>query len=530
MMPVLLKIDDLPPGYYLTTLDVTRNGKSILDGRVGVDEFLLQAKGERIEHSLMTWLTAETFFAQDPDTGSVYKRVRGSLPHTWNPLDPDTRAEFTLAHVRDSAFYIEDLHSSAITLTYAAEAYERAGKPKHKQFAEHILRRFLDFMTSDTILNDEGAIICSGSTLDGDIALRLPYGSCSIKPTRINHNHESLTCYWLVIMSRAALYFAGVGGDMEYAKSLVRTMDRAVPFAIEAFGVDIDGRRILRNYHALSTLKLRRWRDIVTGPSGKPMEYCCGTRSLPGLSFYAYARQAILGDVPARARQVLRDNAHWTGERVEKYEGWSDYESENPFFEANMYTGEGFVGYTLYNKLIGDQEELARARKWANLSYRFITDRSMVGGKRVFKNGKRLPPKEGQKPGRTVSLEWNNWGGGFFIWSFGEYLQHVGPDPKLASWVKKIEHQWRSRGFRDFLHRPWRHRRLDAFHDIPECPYLSSASVGDADASRMPGYVSPDKGAIYFTWLAPMAIFELREMGCKSRLLDAPKTAAGAAP
>ena len=498
MMPVILDIEKLPPGFYLTTFDVIKDGKSVLRGRVGVDDFYIAKKGERIEHSLMSYQTAETFTTQDRKYGYMFKRVRASLPHTWNPLDPKTYTQFLLAHARDASFYIEDLHSSAITLTYAAEAFAAAGEPKRKAFAERMLKDLMKFMTGPIMLQKSGAIIQSGCALADNDAEDYPYGACAMKSTRIHDTSMSQTGYWFVCVTRAALYFAGPGRDTAYAKSLVPLLDRAAKFLTEHFATEIDGRAVLWNYHVLADLDLPKWRHISKGPTGKPKQGCCGTRSLTALAFYAYTRQLLAGSVPDYALKPLKDTAHWYADVIEKHDGWADPNSQDMFFEANMYLGEGYVGYYLYNKLIGDEKETERARRWANLTYRFITDRSMVGGKRAI-------------------LEWNNWGGSWFTWSFNEYLQHLGHDDKLKWYADKIEEKWRSRGFRDIRHRQWYHRRADHFQDIPTTPYLGG--TGDIDVSRSPGYRSPDKGAIYLSFLGPLAIYDMRAMGYKSRLL-----------
>jgi len=499
LMPVTLKIGALPPGYYVTTLDVTKGGKSVLNGRVGVDDFYLQKNGETIEHSLMSHLTAESYFAQDRKYGYFYKRVRASLPHTWSPLDEKTYPRFLLHHARDASFWIEELHSSVITLTYAAEAFARAGEPERQRFAEKMLRDLMAFMTGPIMVNEEGAIIESGNALGAYEAERFPYAACAMKPTRIHTCSMNQTGYWLVCVARAALYFAGVGNDTAYAKSLLAPMDRAVGFASEAFKQDIDGKSVLWNYFARTSLKEPRWRTIPNGPGGQPMQSCCGTRSLTGAAFYAYVRQLLAGQVDPKALKALKDTAHWYGRIIEQNQGWADPASQDRFFEANMYLGEGFFGYTLYNRLVGDKDEAARARDWTKLAYLYITDRSQT------------------KDGKKIVLEWNNWGGSWFTWSFSEYMQLLGPDTRTQWWVDRIEMQWRSRGFRDIRHRPWRQRRAAQFTDVP--PAKSFYVFDDKDTSKTPGYRSPDRGAIYFSWLAPMAIYEFQDTGYKSRLL-----------
>jgi len=500
MIPVLLDIEKLPPGFYLTTFDILKNGKSIMKGRVGVDDFYIAKKGESTVHSLLSYQTAETYFAQDRKYGYMFKRVRCSLPHTWSPLDPKTYPQFLLAFARDSTFYIEDLHSSAITLTYAAEAFDRAGEPLRKAFAEKMLRDLMTFMTGPIMLQKTGTIVTSGCALADYDADKLPYAACAMKQTRIHDTSMSQTGYWFVCVTRAALYFAGRGNDMAYAKSFIPLLDNAAKFMTDNFALDIDGRTVLWNYHVLPDVDLKKWRWINKGPSGKPTQFCCGTRSLTSLAFYAYTRQLLAGSVPAHALTALKGTAEWFGDVLAKHDGFSTPNWEKKFFEPNMYLGEGYLGYYLYCKLIGDAKEAKRAAAWTNVTYRFITDKSTNW------DGK----------GRVI-LEWNNWGGSWFTWSFGEYLQHIGPEPKLKWYVDKIEEKWRSRNFRDIRHRQWRQARNDIFQQIPKCPYLNVR--GDIDASKILSYRSPDKGAIYLSFLGPLAIYDLRDMGFKSQLL-----------
>jgi len=498
IIPVTLNVEKLPPGYYLTTFDVLKDGKSVLRGRVGVDDFYIAKKGERVEHSLLSYQTAETFFLQDRKYGYMFKRARGSLPHTWNPLDPKTYPRFLLEHARDASFYIEDLHSSVVTLGYAAEAFGVAGEPRRKAFAERMLKDLMKFMTGPIMLRKSGAIFQSGCPLADYDAEDFPYAACAMKPTRIHDTSMSQTGYWFVCVARSALYFAGPGRDAAYAKSLIEPMDRAMKFMTDHFAENIDGKTVPWNYHVLPDLDLPPWRHIRKGPTGKPIQGCCGTRSLAALAYYAYTRRLLAGDVPDYALKALRDTAHWYGKIVETHDGWADPDSQDMFFEANMYLGEGYVGYYLYNKLIGDDEEAERARRWAKLTYRFITDRS------------RWPD------GRRAVLEWNNWGGSWFTWSFSEYLRHLGHEARLKWYVDKVEEKWRSRSFRDIRHRAWRRRRRDEFVDIPPCPYLST--TGDIDVSRILGYRSPDKGAIYLSFIGPLAIYDMRAMGRTSNL------------
>jgi len=502
MLPVILKIDKLPPGFYLTTVDILKNGKSILKGRVGVDEFYIRKKGEREAYSIVSWYTVETFFSQHPKYGYVYLRSRASIPHTWSPIDPKTATQFLLKHARKASFGLEDYHSTIITMTYAADMFDRAGDARRKAFAEKILKRQVDFMTGKYMLNEEGGICQSGSVVRLEDVKTLPYGACDIKPRRINSQHSGQTGYWMICIARTALYFAGVGGDMKYAKSLIEPMDRATRFVMKAFGVEKDGRRIIGSFTAMSSLKVPEWRGLYTGFHNNPRKFYCESRSLGQLAFYAYARRAIVGEVPADALKMMRDTAEYYGEVVEKNDGWADPDALTLFPEANFYQGEGFFGYYLYNKFIGDAHEAGRAKKWTKLTYRFISDRST------------------QFKGEKLLYSWGNWGGGWLTWSFSEYFRYIGPDEKLAVFVREPERIWRHRKFRDMTHRPYYDSRIDLLQDIPATPYHHGEDEGNIDSLS---YRSPKKGAIYFSWLAGPAIYEIRDMGYKIRLLDPPK-------
>jgi len=484
--PLLLDTSALAPGYYLATFDVLAGGKSILKGRVGVDDFYIRKKGERIEHSLMSCLTADTFFAQHRKYGYIFKRVRPSLPHTWSPLNAETYPQFLLNYVRRSEYYMEDMHSSFVTLAYAAETFAQAGEVERKAFTEKMLRRLADWAVTGMVAKG-GAIIRGGCAIADREANILPYGACGMKPQRRATHSASQTYYWMVCVARTALYFAGVGEDPAYARSLVKSMDQPAACVLKAFSDEIDGRRVLGNQMARIDPREPLWRHVPKGPSGKPTQMCCGTRSLAALAYYAYARQALLGSVAPDILETLRDTAHWYSERIERNNGWAAINSGSLFYEPNMYLGEGYVGYFLYNRLVGDGEEAERARKWAKIAYRFITDRSTTQG------GERAKP--------CLS----NWGGSWFTWSFSEYFRLLEHDKELARWIDTAEEDWRSRGFRDILHRPWYNSRRDLFTETP-----SGAGL----------YRSPDKGAIYLSWLGAMAVYEQRAMGKSSRLLD----------
>ena len=510
LTPVLLPLRGLTPGFYVATVDVLRDGESLLNGRVGVDDFYIRKPGERIEHALASWLAAETYLAQHREHGYIFLRVRPSLSHTLSPLDPSTYDRFLLAHARDGGFYVEDLHSSVVTLSYAAEMFRAAAETERALFAEGILKRLMAFM-SGPMLAENGAIHQSGSLIGDYDAERFPYGACAMKPTRINSCSMSQFGYWMTCVARAALYFAGPGADMAYARSLIEPLDRAAAFMTNAFWIEGDEQRVLHNSYTLNVLREPRWHFLKRGPSGGLTENCCGTRSVGALAFYACARRVIVGDVPAGCLDALHDTAQWHGQRVESSGGWADPGSgHRPGYEVNMYMGESFVAYCLYNRLAGDTGRAEQARKWARLAYRFITDKAT------------------NRDGKRIELAWNQWSGSWYTWSFGEFLQHLGPDATLAGWVRDIEQRWRERGFRDAAHRPWYHRRRDDFTDIPPAPYFTTSK--NTDFSAEPRYRSPDKGAIYFSWLAPLSIYEMRAMGYESRLLTPMSVEPGRAP
>ena len=81
---------NLIPGYYLVTADVTRDGKSLLNGLVGSDDLYIKAPGESMTYTVLSVRTGMAGWGRDILYGDRRCRTRIALPHVYDPLNKET--------------------------------------------------------------------------------------------------------------------------------------------------------------------------------------------------------------------------------------------------------------------------------------------------------------------------------------------------------------------------------------------------------------------------------------------------------
>jgi hypothetical protein len=164
-------------------------------------------------------------------------------------------------------------------------------------------------------------------------------------------------------------------------------------------------------------------------------------RALAGFAYYAYAMQLLGQKVPDEWWEVMDNTAKWCGWKM-KPNGWFDWQCGDVVeggchtFLGNLYVGEGLFGVYMADRQAGRVPQATEAGQLARKAYRYTTDDCWIKGVRY-----------------TYPEEF--WVGPYTYWLFTEYLNAVGPDPVMTSWLRAIDRNWvADRKWCDFIGRP----------------------------------------------------------------------------
>lgn len=425
-------LPSLPPGYYLVTVDAQRDGKSLLAGRVGCDDFYVRAQNESMTFSILSIRTGMAMWVRDLLFGDIMCRTRVALPHVYDPLNKDTYAEFIDLFAHTTGKHTEGNEAGDTGLVYAAEAFRKSGDVTRCKFAEWLLEDSLKHMV-DKMQAPSGATITWANELaDKDIGK----GGISQAFGRYDSNQIG---EWVTPFARAILYYLNVAKNEPYARQLNQAARKAADYIADHSLQESDGIPNVVRHLQLHEGPDGTVKQVTYHQEGRQCDVYLG-RALSGLSYYAYAMQLLGESVPQRYWDAMDNTVQWSM-RMMKPNGWFDWQCEDVVeggchtFLGNIYIGEGLFGCYLADRQAGRTAQAEAARQAACKAYRYVTDDCYLRGRKY-----------------EYPLEF--WVGPYVYWLFTEYQDAAGPEPKFQDWLDALHRKWAvERQWRDFLQR-----------------------------------------------------------------------------
>ncbi len=426
----------LPPGYYLVTLDVRRAGKSLLDGRVGADDLYVRKQGESMTYTVLSLRTGMVLWLRDLLHGDIMGWCRAALPHTYDPLNRRTYAEFLRLYADCTWKHTEGNEAGDTGLALAAEAFRKSGDLQRARFAEWLLDDSIRHMITKMQAPSGGTIMMTNELEQAGIGRGggvMGFGSYDS-----NQIGE-----WMRALTYAIIHYSRIPDRRAHARALSAACRKSADYLVAHSLQESDGIP-----HVLRHLTLNEQRDgsvqqVTYYQEGRQCDVYLG-RALAGLSYYAYARQLLGEPVPPHWFTVMDNTVRWCDRKM-KSDGWFDWQCEDLVeggchtFLGNIYVGEGIFGVYLANRLAGREASADYAAEVARKAYRYVTDHCTVKGV-LFRD-------------QSAATEF--WVGPYVYWLFTEYLDTVGPEPVLAEWLRWLDRTWSvEREWRDFLDRP----------------------------------------------------------------------------
>ena len=224
----------LPPGYYLATVDARRGGKSLLDGRVGCDDFYLKAADESMTFSVLSIRTGMALWVRDLLFGDIMCRTRITLPHVYDPLDKDTYAQFIDLFAHTTGKHTEGNEAGDTGLVYAAEAFRKSGDMTRCKFAEWLLRDSLQHMVEKMQAPSGATITWANELADRDMGK----GGISQSFGRYDSNQIG---EWITPFARAILYYRTVPDSEAYVRQLSAAARKAADYIADHSLQESDG-------------------------------------------------------------------------------------------------------------------------------------------------------------------------------------------------------------------------------------------------------------------------------------------------
>ncbi|NCQ31576.1 MAG: hypothetical protein COZ06_06875 [Armatimonadetes bacterium CG_4_10_14_3_um_filter_66_18] len=427
-----LPLPDLPAGYYLATVDLTRAGKSTVNGRVGCDDLYVRKPDERMAYTVLSIRTAMALWVRDLLYGDVMCGTRIALPHTYDPLAPDTYADFLRVFALTTGKHTEGNEAGDTGLVYAAEAFRKSGDTVRCQFAEWLLQDSLDHMVAKMQAPCGAAITWSNELVD--------HGLGSGGPSQAFGSYDSNQIgEWLTPFARAIVYFHTGGGDRDYAAKLNAAARKAADYIADHSLQESDGIPNVVRHLGLTEKPDGTVQQRTYHQEGRQCDVYLG-RALSGLSYYAYAMQLLGDKVPDHWWSAFDNTVKWC-QRKMKPNGWFDWQCEDVVeggchtFLGNLYVAEGLFGCYLADRQAGRTAEAEAARAAALKAYHYVTDDCYVRGQKY-----------------EYPLEF--WGGPYVYWLFTEYQAAAGPDARMQDWLDTLHRKWAvQREWKDFLQR-----------------------------------------------------------------------------
>jgi len=427
-----LDLSDVPPGYYLIVADLRRKGESLLGGRVGCDDFYVKKPGESMTYTVLSVRTGFVLWLRDLLHGDIMGSTEPALPHTYDPLNKDTYAQFIRLFAHSTGKHTEGNEAGDTGLALAAEAFRKSGDEVRAEFTEWLLEDSLNRMM-EVMQAPSGGVITWVNEL-ADMGIGKNGRSEAFGSFDNNQMGE-----WMRALTYGIIYYQGLGNKPEYARKLSAACRRAGDYMV-AHGVqESDGLSNVIRHLRLQEAEDGSVKQIVYHQEGRQCDVYLG-RALAGLSYYAYAMQLLGEEVPGAWWPVLDNTVTWSARKM-KPNGWFDWQCEDVVeggchtFLGNMYIGEGLFGCYLADKYAGREAEAKAAAEATAKAYHYVTDDCWIRGSKFG------PPLE-------------FWVGPYLYWLLAEYIDAVGPDATFTDWLKRLDEAWsKEREWKDFIKR-----------------------------------------------------------------------------
>ncbi len=423
--------EDLAPGYYSIVADLSVDEESLLGGRVGSDDLYVRQPDETMTFTVLSIRTGMTKWVQDLLYGDVMCRTDIHLPHTWDPLNEDTYAEFLRLFAHTTGKHTEGNEAGDTGLLLAAEAFRRSGAEHRREFTEAIIEDSFEHMIED-MQAPNGATLTWTNELVSQAGIGRGGPSQSFGTFDSNQIGE-----WITPLARGMIYYADA--RPEYARRLSAAARKAARYIADHSRMDSDGiPGVIRH------LRLAEQADGTVKQSLAMREdHVCNVylgRTLSGLAYYAWAAQVLGEEIPDEWFEAMDATVRWSAREM-KPNGWFDWrcgdrvEGGCHTFLGNIYIGEGLFGCYLASRQAGRMEQAQRARQATAKAYHYVTDDCWNKGTKY------APPLE-------------FWVGPYLYWLWTEWGAAIGPDERFEDWLATMDRQWsEKRQWRDFVRR-----------------------------------------------------------------------------
>lgn len=412
----------LAPGYYYVTMDLVRNGISVLGGRVGCDDVYVRAPGETLPHTALGYRTGTGLYARDLLYGGLMSKAQLRLPGTYDPLSRDTYPNFVQAHLITTGKVAEHLEMGIGGATFGAAAWRTLGLDQRAGFLEWIIKDSIDYMIRRLLLRDGSTLTMANDLVDKFAGRLLDKGAASGSRTRsADQTGENLRT-----LARAVLHLRTVPGEDQTVRRYLEAGRRMGDFLVTHSTKQINGQTPLLYFNFVG-FGANMTRTERTEQEGSPCRVY-HPRVTAGVNYMAFAL-ALCGErVPEAWDRVLRDSTSYHLARLAEKDGYYDplcgdrVEGGCHRPLGNLYVAEALMGQYLYARTIGDEAEMKRAADGMKLAAEFLVDHGGKGG----------------TPYSTTS----QWVVPYMYWLFTEYLTSVGPNSKFEAWLADRRHDW----------------------------------------------------------------------------------------
>jgi len=124
-IPFTFQLSKAPAGYYWITCDLKRDGESLLNGRIGFEDFYIKKPAESMTYTMLSLRTAMGLYIIDPLGG--YGRGSVSFMHTYDPRDAKHYIDFIKAYRGTTSKHTEGLEAGVAGTVFAAYGLENQG-------------------------------------------------------------------------------------------------------------------------------------------------------------------------------------------------------------------------------------------------------------------------------------------------------------------------------------------------------------------------------------------------------------------
>jgi hypothetical protein len=429
-IPFTLALGKVPAGYYWVTCDVVRNGKSLLNGRVGFEDFYIKKPAESMTYTMLSLRTAMGLYIIDPLGG--YGRGSVSFMHTYDPRDAKHYVDFIKAYRGTTSKHTEGLEAGVAGTVFAAYGFRQSGDIARAKFTEKLLKSNCDYMIKYMQHTDGTVSTQVNAYYDKHVGQYTDEGTMawSLDTNQIGE--------WLRAIARTIIYLKDVPEQKAYMMKLYQAGEKTADYLVAVTTDPIgDHKHVIRHFSITGTKENPK--RALFYQEGRQCDVYV-PRAMAGLSYFAYARQLIKGDVPQTYLDALRDTTHWAMDKMKPDTYWFDwqcgYEVEGGChsFLGNQYLAEGTQGYYLLCAARKDAEDAKLAAECTRRALRFLTDTE-----RSMKNNQ-------------PCLEF--WVGPYLYWQYSEYLGSIGYEKPFADYLAVLHKNWAvERNWKDFTKR-----------------------------------------------------------------------------